>query len=584
MTRSLETATEVATEALLNCYLRESSNWRLDGGTLSIPLAGDAALQAKLRYQSPSFRHRYQLPVELATGGSSTPLGFAAVAGLLIDNLDGAGHAAQPGPKAHPTELLSRVLASVQNVATFLEARRDDLERLWSPAPQGFIDTEQALLLGHPLHPTPKSRQPMSPADVARYSPETQGRFQLRWLAVTPELVRQGSALTVDAATISAQLAERCGVPNLTGNLRGRVLLPAHPWELAHLQRQAGVAQLFEERSLIDLGPWGYPVTPTTSVRTVYQERWPWQLKFSLHVRVTNSERVTLPKELDRAVEAARLWQTQVGEAAAQVAPRFTAIHDPAFLTVVQDGQALDGFSVLFRQNPFMTGAADDGNVSSLTSLCQDDPRGGPSRLGRIVHRLAEQQRRPATEVGREWFVQFCDVAVRSLVRLYADLGLCFEPHQQNTLVALDDSGMPTRCYYRDSQGYFHRELAHDDLCRIIPEIGEASESIFPETLADERLVYYPFMNLTLGVINALGAAGAADETVLLGTLRHCLEAERAAPSRYPPTLLDRLLDDERWPCKGNLRTRYCDLDELVGDIASQSVYVTVPNPLRSLS
>ncbi len=67
---------------------------------------------------------------------------------------------------------------------------------------------------------------------------------------------------------------------------------------------------------MIDLGPAGATVTPTSSVRTVYREDWPYQLKFSLHARVTNSMRVTLPKELRRAVEAARLAQTPIGAAA----------------------------------------------------------------------------------------------------------------------------------------------------------------------------------------------------------------------------------------------------------------------------
>ena len=46
----------------------------------------------------------------------------------------------------------------------------------------------------------------------------------------------------------------------------------------------------------------------------------------------------------------------------------------------------------------------------------------------------------------------------------------------------------------------------------IVPGLGEASESIFPEALADERLVYYPFLNNALGVVNALGVAGCCDE------------------------------------------------------------------------
>jgi len=166
-------------------------------------------------------------------------------------------------------------------------------------------------------------------------------------------------------------------------------------------------------------------------------------------------------------------------------------------------------------------------------------------------------------------------------LRLYLDLGLCMEPHQQNVVVELED-GWPVRGVYRDSQGYFHRELAHDDLVQVIPGLGEASESIFPEDLADERLTYYLFINLTLGVVNALGTARVADEHVLLADLRATLDRLRTEGGRYPATLVDAVLDPERLPCKANLRTRAEDMDELVGDIATQSVYVSIPNPLRS--
>jgi len=115
----------------------------------------------------------------------------------------------------------------------------------------------------------------------------------------------------------------------------------------------------------------------------------------------------------------------------------------------------------------------------------------------------------------------------------------------------------------------------------ILPGLGEASESIFPETPADERLLYYPFLNNALGVINALGVAGCIDERVLLSDLRALLERERARSGRYPATLLDRLLDDQAWPCKANLLTRMSDLVARAGDDASGSVYVTIPNPLR---
>ena len=72
--------------------------------------------------------------------------------------------------------------------------------------------------------------------------------------------------------------------------------------------------------------------------------------------------------------------------------------------------------------------------MSALTVLCQDHPFGGRSRLARSSRR---SPRAAEAEVAREWFARYCEVVVVSLVRLYLDLGLCFEPHQQNTLLEL---------------------------------------------------------------------------------------------------------------------------------------------------
>ena len=126
--------------------------------------------------------------------------------------------------------------------------------------------------------------------------------------------------------------------------------------------------------------------------------------------------RVTLPKELRRAVEAKRLDETIVGEQTRAAAPHLTVIHDPAFLQVPEH----DGFSVLFRENHF------EGDVSSLTTLCQDHPFGGRSRLANL-----------AAGREREWFQAYLQTLTVSLIRLYLDVGLTYEPHQQNTLLRL---------------------------------------------------------------------------------------------------------------------------------------------------
>ncbi|MDN5856410.1 MAG: IucA/IucC family siderophore biosynthesis protein, partial [Actinomycetia bacterium] len=525
---------------------------------------------------SATSRHQLELPAWVQVGDEPPrTIGLAMVTTLLADILADDG--------IDGASLAIRVLDSATAVAEHLTVREPEIDRLWGPDPLTFGESEQALLLGHLVHPTPKGRGEMSAGQRRTYSPETAGRFPLRWLAVEPGLVRQGSA-SVQSASALAELLLRtdpqtdsAALERALRPLGSRVLMPAHPYQAEHLASEPATADLFDSGAVVDLGAWGSRYLPTTSVRTVCHPDAPWQLKFSLNVRITNSLRVSLPKELDRAVESARLAQTDVGKRAAEVAPDFSLLQDPAYLTIARDGQVHNGFSVLLRENRWQGVRRD---VSALTTLCQDHPYGGHSRLEAIVHAIASREDRTVADVARAWFASFRAVVVRSLIRLYLDVGLCFEAHQQNTLVELDD-GWPVHGGYRDSQGYFHRALAHDDLTAVIPGLGEASESIFPEALADERLTYYLFVNLTLGVVNALGPC--VDEEVLLGDLRRELIEQRGRTGRYPATLLDRLLDDDRWPCKANFLTRANDMDELVGDIASQSVYVSIPNPLRGV-
>ncbi len=583
---------------LLNCFLRETEHWSVedlaDGRTvLRITLALDGRdLVTPITYLSATARHQYALPPLLVERGGplalppgdeplGQPVDLTTLVALLTDALGGTD-----------PSLVERIADSVDNVERYLTERAGEIDHLWSAAPLTFIQSEQALLIGHQLHPTAKSRCEMSADERCRFSPELRGRFPLEWFRIDRTLIREQSATDTPATTL---LLDALGADPATdpGAIDAAVvdparfaLLPAHPWEADHLVEDPTLAELFDSELITRVGPLGSPFTPTTSVRSVYAPNWPWMLKFSLHVRVTNSMRVTLPKELDRAVEAARLAQTSLGDAVAQLTPAFTMLHDPAAVTVEWDGKVVDGFSVLLRTNRWPLDNRTD--VTSVTTLCQDHPTGSmdgdptaPNRLGSIVHAIAHREGRRPADVAVAWFDQFLEVATLSMVRLYLDLGLTYEPHQQNTVVELVD-GWPVRCVARDSQGFFHREAAHGDLTAVIAGLGERSESIFPEALADERLTYYLFINLTFGVINALGTAGVADEQQLLRILRRRLDALRHGRHRYPASLLDQVLDPERLPCKGNLSTRARNMDELIGDIATQSVYVTMPNPLAT--
>jgi siderophore synthetase component len=565
--RASEAATDAAAETLLNCYLREGGVWRpVPAGDVPelaedgdeylavMPFPGERTmLLAGIRHLSPTHRHRFRLPVKVAmAGGAPWPVSLDTLAGMLADELGDTGlgdeltAAGSRGPD--PTFLLSRVRQSVAAAGSFLRAREDEIDALWSAEPLSFIASEQASLLGDMAHPTTKSRWEMTPDQVAAYAPETAARFALRWLAVDPALVEHDSACDADAPELVERLlhgdpaVDEAALDTALEGLGERVLLPVHPWEFEHLREQPAVAALLDEGLVVDLGELGSAVTPTSSVRTVYNGDWPWQLTFSLHVRMTDDMPVARAQELARAVDAARQLGGELGEQAAELAPQLVLLSDPAYLAVRHNGAFVEGLSVQLRENRWRSDS--EADVSAVGILAQDHPYGGSSRLAQIVARLAADAGRSEEEVAREWFGRYLDVVVAPLVRLHLGVGLAIDADQRTMLLELE-GGWPARAVLPGGHGYL--EPGSD--------AGAAIEALVP-----------------LAVINALGVAGLVDERVLLGDLRELLERERGG--RHPAALLDRLLDEPTWRCDAPLRRRLEDKDGL---------FATIANPLLGL-
>ncbi|MGV9558118.1 IucA/IucC family protein [Streptomyces sp. NPDC003522] len=626
-------AQAAAVENLLRCWVRETGLPAPEDGVLRIPLpATGTALLVPVRYWSPTGWHRFGPPRPAGAPEHSAPVDAVVLAALLGREVPtgpgaapgavpGGGTGRDPGPvpgaapggalRAEDTvpggaagddDLVARVADSVRRTATFIGTHREHRAREEGPAERAdlFLSAEQALTLGHPLHPAPKSREGLSDAETRLYSPEAHGSFPLRWLAVAPRLLAADSAWTergrpVPAPELAARLA---GTPLPLPD--GYAALPVHPWQLREARHRPEVAALLDAGLLRDLGAHGPPWHPTSSVRTVHRSGAPAMLKLSLGLRITNSRRENLRKELHRGVEVHRLLRTGLGERWRAAHPGFDIVRDPAWLGVDgARGRAVTGLDVVIRHNPFVP--ADD--VSCLAGLVapHPDPRraedGGPapSRLAALVGRLAAATGRPRETVAAEWFLRYLERVVRPVLWLDGEAGIALEAHQQNTLVLLDPDGWPTGGRYRDNQGYYFRESRRADLDARLPGVGEAGDTFVPDEVADERFAYYLGVNNVLGLVGAFGSQRLADERMLLAAFRRFLTAADAdaetradagagsltAPVRTRSPLPARLLDSPHLRCKANLLTRLHGLDELVGPVDTQSVYVTIANPLH---
>lgn len=207
-------AQAAAVENLLRCWVRENNLAAPTDGTLRIPLpASGASLLTPVHYWSPTGWHRFGLPHLADAPDGAPPADAVTVAALLArqaaTDLGTTSTAvvtstpvAESGPGGDGADLVGRVADSVRRTVVFINDRRQ------RPAdtPDLFLAAEQALVLGHPWHPTPKSREGLSEAEARLYSPELRGSFPLHWMAVAPSVLAAESAWTERGRPVPAQL------------------------------------------------------------------------------------------------------------------------------------------------------------------------------------------------------------------------------------------------------------------------------------------------------------------------------------------------------------------------------------------
>ncbi|MCD1258406.1 IucA/IucC family siderophore biosynthesis protein [Paenibacillus athensensis] len=534
-------------------------------------------LLAGVKHRSAVGRHLFEFPLYYRAADDRPWVAgdYVTVTTLLIKEL-----ALAAGGDVRTDELLLRVIQSCRSIEVFVAARSGDADELYGPE-SDFIAAEQSLLFGHLIHPTPKSRQGIPDEQLALYSPELKGSFALHYFRAARELVREDSTLPESATELVKRelredpLADPAFVARYCGDDEWS-LIPVHPLQAEKLLAEPFVQAWIAEGRLIDLGPCGSPYAATSSLRTVYREASRFMYKFSLQVKVTNSLRVNKFKELERGVEVDRLLATAVGEVCREF-PAFDIVRDPAYLTLAAKGREESGFEVVLRANPFRGAAAEGATL--VAGLVQDALPGNPTRLGGLIRGLAAKEGRSTDEVSRDWFSRYLDISLRPMVWLYMKFGIALEAHQQNSVVTVDADGYPHRFYYRDNQGYYFCTSTQNLLEALLPGIGQGSQTVCEDAVADERFRYYLIMNHMFGVINGFGSARLADERSLLGQLRSAL-ADFVPMNREPSQFLHTLLHNPTLPCKANLLTRLHDMDELVGAMEAQSVYVEIDNPL----
>lgn len=526
-------ADEVAATTLLGVVVRElagpAGHVTLDGDRMLVRLhATGELLRARVRRRSAVGAHRITTP-ERRVAGAWTTVGAHGLAGLVAAEL--ARRTGRDNP-----EFAAQVGAGRDALARIAAERPAGPSRPVGGFAGGYLDSEQALLVGHPRHPAPKWRSG-SVADWRRHAPELRTAFPLRWLAVPRELVADHGTGFDEAA--GAVLGGR--VPD------GRLAVPVHPWQFRMLSADPRLGPemrgALRAGTLRDLGEAGLPVHPTASVRTVYQPEVDVFLKTGLNVRITNCVRRNSASQLAGAVALTDLVAGPVAEVARR-SPGFAVLAEPAARTVA--GPLGDSLGVIARCGlaPHV-GAGERVHLAGTLAAEHPDPAGTRTRLADLCGW--------DPVLATRWWGGYVALLVPPVLALWARHGIVLEPHLQNVLVVVDADGMPVRVLVRDLEGAKLVTDRHGPALAALPP--DVSRGIgYDAGRGWRRVAYCLLVNNLVEVAGALADLGA-DEARLWDVLAGELAA--ASAELGDPAPLRAVLAGHPLPAKANLLVRW---------------------------
>ncbi|ABI63276.1 Aerobactin siderophore biosynthesis protein iucA [Granulibacter bethesdensis] len=589
----------MATTTLLNGLLREWRGWKkLDpqeaasrcgahmhcpAGAISVPLLlQEGELLLPLAASTETGRFRFAGPPLLRRHGAIRSVDVRLLLDLLLD------HTAFAQTASLPTRMTfrKRVMDSAERVSAALLSHHYRTDDQADRVPD-FITAEQGLILGHPFHPAPKFREGLSESEDAAYGPDHGNSFALRWFAVHPDHMIGDSVHVADIQSLLKEMlaSTDAGQEALHAVPGGWTLLPVHPWQAGHLLCLPELASLRMEDRLRDLGIMGPQFRATASLRSLWSAQSPLMMKFSLSMRITNSIRTILPRELDRGLHLARLLRGPVGQDVFARYQGFSVIEEPAHLSLKgPDGKVLVESSVVFRDNPFADQAegvyAGGRHAAMLATLCQDDlfDRYAPSRIGHIIRMIATRDKRSQSDVAEEWFRRFLSILMEPVLYLHARHGVMMSAHQQNVVLGLRN-GWPEQAWFRDCQGTAIATDMIETLRTYVPELGRWTDNIIDAALGPQLIGYYLIGNSVFGVLDTLVLDGVAQEQTLLSILRKRLQSMSDDGLR-DPSVIRYLLDCPSIWMKGNVMTYLRDVNENADTASPLASYVSVPNPL----
>ena len=441
---------------------------------------------------------------------------------------------------------------------------------------------EQWGTLGHPWHPTYKTKLGLSSQEVIASSPEFQAVLQVPLAAI--QSTKAHVALTQEggnyrdwfAATFPQPWSHwQAALEQLGKHPEAWLPLPLHPYQAERVIPQKFAREIAAGHLLLLPGV-GFSASPTMSFRTVVPEGSPSlpHAKLPVSLRLTSVQRTVSPKS---AVMGPRLTQLLTHIVAHEsgfdgtldIVGESVGLH---YIDPDNDDDRARHLSVLFRANP-MQKRTDVLFPVPVGVLFADSPMGGRPVAADLVSLAYGDHAQGAVA----FFERYAATVLKATLSAYLLYGIAFEAHQQNSFIMVNPQYEPVQLLVRD----FGDLRVHGPTLRatglaLTPHRPGHSVFESDEPVRDKLLHAVMLCHLAeLALLLSRTYNHSEDHfwSVLRRETEHAFERlrARAEPQRWSAER--RALLENDWPAKSFLRMRLSD--------TSDDVHGHMPNPLQ---
>ncbi|AXI04135.1 IucA/IucC family protein [Aquirhabdus parva] len=453
-----------------------------------------------------------------------------------------------------------------------------------------LLTLEQWGTIGHPWHPTYKTKLGLSAVDVMRMSPEFQAELKITIAAIKKDQVHAELQLeaTDPSSDISYSVWFARQFPNAFAHWqealtqRGYapddwVPLPIHPYQAERFIDDEFAAEI-AQGTLVLLDNVSIPASPTMSFRTVVPEHSDAMphMKLPVSLRLTSVERTVSPKS---AVMGPRITQLlrrilaveQGFGQRLEIVGEDVGVH---YLDPNQDDNRSRHLAVLYRQNPLnkRTDALFPLPVGALFSSSAYAKRP-------LIAELVALGYGGHDTAAAEFFQQYTQTVLTATLSAYLIYGIAFEAHQQNSFMLVDQAYRPVCLLARDF-GDVRVHASTLEKMQYTLDPFRAGHTVYDDHMPVRDKILHAVMLCHLSEMALLLARTTQQSALIFWTVlrEQTIQVFDALRPRTNPERWEAEREaflELPWPAKAFLRMRLSNTQE--------DVHGQMPNPLKAI-